>query len=260
MTLYDQMLTKSNELEHRIQTLQSQLSDYPPGKLICARNGKYQKYYLSENAQIQYLKKSDLGLAELLAAKKYIVTQLEDIQNEKKAIDSYLKQYAAHLPQASSLLSDSSGYRKLLCSYFSSNVPSAAEWQQADYEKNPNYPEQLIHKTLSGNIVRSKSESLIDTSLYLNKIPFRYECALHLDHFLFYPDFTIYRPETNDEIYWEHFGMMNDESYSKKVFSKLQIYNAHGIIPSINLIATFEDNSHPLASDQIERIIQLYLR
>ena len=70
MTLYDQMLTKSNELEHRIQTLQSQLSDYPPGKLICARNGKYQKYYLSENAQIQYLKKSDLGLAELLAAKK----------------------------------------------------------------------------------------------------------------------------------------------------------------------------------------------
>ena len=42
------------------------------------------------------------------------------------------------------------------------------------------HPEHLICKSISGNMVRSKSEMMIDMLLFQHRIPFRYECALVL--------------------------------------------------------------------------------
>lgn len=132
------------------------------------------------------------------------------------------------------------------------------EWSQSNFEQNPKYPEQLIHKTISGNMVRSKSEVLIDMMLHMNRIPFRYECALHLDNNIIYPDFTIRHPHTGNLFYWEHFGLMDDPLYCKNACSKLALYSSAGIIPSINLITTYETHDHPLTSETIERNIQNY--
>ena len=99
---------------------------------------------------------------------------------------------------------------------------------------------------------------MIDTLLYLNKIPFRYEDALHLGNTTFYPDFTILHPSTGKIYYWEHFGMMDDAAYAKNTCFKLQTYTSHGIIPSINLITTYETKEFPLSSDSIEKIIHHY--
>ena len=52
--------------------------------------------------------------------------------------------------------------------------------------------------------------------------------------------------------------MMDDLSYSKNTFSKLELYNSHGLIPSVNLITTFETKNNPLNSQMIEKIIQHY--
>ena len=120
------------------------------------------------------------------------------------------------------------------------------------------YPEHLKHKASSGNMVRSKSEVLIDHILTTNKIPFRYECALELDGTILYPDFTILHPRTNKIYYWEHFGMMDKEFYNKNVGSKLQTYISHGIIPSIDLITTYETDIHPLDISGLEMIVQEY--
>lgn len=126
------------------------------------------------------------------------------------------------------------------------------------YEHNTKYKEQLIHKTSSGNLVRSKSEAMIDMFLYMNRIPFRYECALQLGDTTLYPDFTIRHPQTGELYYWEHFGRMDDPFYYKNVFSKLHLYTSHGIIPSIHLITTYETKENPLSSEIIEKIIEHY--
>ena len=126
------------------------------------------------------------------------------------------------------------------------------------YQRNMKYPEQLNHKTSSGNRVRSKSEAMIDMFLHTNRIPFRYECALELGEITIYPDFTIRHPETGEVYYWEHFGLMDDPDYRKKAISKIQLYTAHGIIPSINLITTFETKEHPLNSELIQSIISYH--
>ena len=94
--------------------------------------------------------------------------------------------------------------------------------------------------------------------LYINKIPFRYECALHLGETTLFPDFTIRHPKTGNVYYWEHFGLMDNPAYSQNAYSKLQLYTSHGIIPSIQLITTYETKDNPLSTDIVEKIIAYY--
>ena len=132
------------------------------------------------------------------------------------------------------------------------------QWMNADFEYNIKYPEQRIHKSASGLMVRSKSEALIATLLSHNRIPFRYECALCLGETTLHPDFTLRHPKTGAFYYWEHFGLMDFPSYRKNVFSKLQLYTAHNIIPSIQLITTYETSEHPFDSAYAEQLIHYY--
>lgn len=149
-------------------------------------------------------------------------------------------------------------YQNLLSSYLSSPTQELIDWMNAPYERNPKYPEQLIFRTNSPYFVRSKSESLIFTALQSNKIPFRYECALTLGEITLYPDFTIRHPKTGETFYWEHFGKMDDTGYCRNACSKLDLFTAHGIIPSIQLITTYETKQHPLDMSQVDAIIQNY--
>jgi len=126
------------------------------------------------------------------------------------------------------------------------------------YERNTNHPENLLHKGLSGNLLRSKSEAMIDIALTTNKIPFRYEEILNLGDTTIYPDFTILHPKTGKIYYWEHFGLMDNPPYIKNFHLKLQTYVSAGIIPSIDLIITCETLDKPLGIDDIEKTITHY--
>lgn len=153
---------------------------------------------------------------------------------------------------------NNSEYQKLLSSNFKPISEELCEWEKASYLSNQKYPQQLIHKTISGKCVRSKSEAIISTILTANKIPFRYECELQLGEITIYPDFTIRHPNTGKTYYWEHFGRMDDISYSKNVPIKLQTYISHGIIPSIQLITTYETMENPLSTEMVEKIVKEY--
>ena len=256
-TFYKQLLAESRRLEQQISSLQTQLSHYPEGKLLCARNNTRCKWYLSDGHSQTYLPKKNRKLAEQLATKKYYTALLKDLQNEKKATDLYLN-YCPQTRRSDQLLTDTSGYSELLIPYFQPKSQELLNWMNASYDRSTKYPEQLLHKTISGNLVRSKSESLIDMLLYTHKIPFRYECALQLGDITLYPDFTLRHPHTGQFFYWEHFGRMDDSTYCKNTYNKLHLYTSHGIIPSIHLITTYETQEYPLSADTVEKIIQQY--
>lgn len=252
------MLSKSKRLGEQIKSLERQLVTYPEGKLICSRNDNRYKWYQSDGENKKYIPKKNKALAKQLAVKKYLTLQKEDFSQEKQAIDSYLKHYKSDAQKAEKLLKENSEYRNLLASYFTPLSQELSDWVNAPYEKNLKYAENLNHKSSSGHVLRSKSEAIIDTLLHINKIPFRYECALQLGEITVFPDFTIRHPKTGEVFYWEHFGMMDNSYYSKNVGSKLQLYISNGIIPSIQLITTYETQSNPLCTDTIEKIIQEY--
>ena len=179
------------------------------------------------------------------------------MENEKRATEFYLRH--SRLPgKAERLLTEESEFKNLLSPYFQSISEELSNWKTEEYEHNTMYPEQLVHTSGSGNKVRSKSEFMIDMYLYTNMIPFRYECPLRFGETTIYPDFTIRHPKTGEFYYWEHFGLMDNPNYVKNAYSKMQLYTNHGIIPTVNLITTYETREHPLTYETIEKVVHDY--
>ena len=196
--------------------------------------------------------------AEQLAQKKYLMVKLDDLLQEKFALDAYLQIRKSTEKNPEADITPDSEYARLLDSYLKAPTQDLKQWANETYEQNQHYPEHLVHKASSGIMVRSKSEAMIERFLYTNRIPFRYECALHLESMTYYPDFTILHPETKETYYWEHFGRMDDISYAEKNFAKLRTYTAYGIIPSIQLITTYETKKYPLSYEDVEKLGAFY--
>lgn len=256
--IYEKIEKESQKLKKQIQKISTQIKRLPKGKLICASNGKWHKWYRSDGHKSTYLPKKERRLAEQLAYKKYLSFQLENLIREKEAIDLYLKHHDSNVEEKELSLFQSPEFEELLKPNFIPLSQELYDWANAPYEKSTSHPENLTNKAYSGIFVRSKSEVLIDMFLYKNNIPFRYECPLELDGILLYPDFTIRHPETGQVYYWEHFGLMDNPSYSKSACSKLQLYISNGIIPSIQLITTYETKDNPLSAEMVEKIVEHY--
>lgn len=256
--IYEKILKEKLRLEKQVKDLQSQIEELPAGKLICASNRRWQKWYISDGHTSTYLPKKERKTAEKLALKKYLLQQLENTIHELKSINLYLQNHDLTAEQKELSIVTSSELKDLLQPYFCSRANELQQWRNEPYEKNKNHLEHLIHKTYSGNFVRSKSEALIDMFLFKNYIPFRYECSLELDNILLYPDFTIRHPKTGKLFYWEHFGLMDQATYRKNACSKLQLYISNGIIPNLQLITTYETQEEPLAPETVEKIVEHY--
>lgn len=255
-TVYERILSEQKRLDKQIDFLQQQLKNSPAGKLVCTRNANRYKWYQSDGKTSSYIPKKE----RQLAVKKYLSLLLEDALHEKKALEYYLRHHVEGQSKAEQMLTELPEYQELLSSYFKPKNQELLDWMNSPYEHNIKYPEQLTHRASSGHYVRSKSELLIDMALCVNKIPFRYECTLTLGENTIYPDFTIRHPETGETYYWEHFGKMDDPVYCRNTCSKLSLYTSHGIIPSIQLITTYETKEHPLGTEEIEDVIQRYFR
>lgn len=255
---YQKLLARKKQIESQLTMLEKELENLPPGELHLRRNGNYTKWFNHCDGRIEYISKKQSGLAQQLAVRKYKTMLLKELQLEKRAIDAYVNCMEKKSFAASDLLKDDAGIKPLLDEYFSLHHPDIAAWLQESYEKNMTHSEHCIHKTVAGFKARSKSEALIVSRLFLNHIPFRYECALHLGEIVVYPDFTILHPVTKEIYYYEHFGMMDNSEYAHAAYKKLELYSGHGIIPSINLLATFETKKHPLDYEQINKLIENY--
>ncbi len=247
---------EKEKLLKKKEELQAQIKKYPDGFFICSKSGKYFKWYKSDGHKKVVIPKSDEKLAEELAAKRYLTCMSDDISQEILFIDTYLEKFNSKKSKTEQFISQNEEVQRLIKAHFRSMEDEVLAWVNEPYNKNPNNPEGLIHKTIGGYCVRSKSEQIIDRFLTLNMIPFKYECEFYLGGRRIYPDFIIRHPKTGEEFVWEHFGLMDDPEYSKKAANKMQLYINNGYIPGINFIATFETKQNPLTIDNVEKIIQ----
>ena len=259
MSILDKLFKIHQQLTLQLEQLQSSIQCLPEGKLLCSRNGKHTKWYLSHGANPIYIPKKDSTIAQSLALKKYYELQFKELSHQLQILTQSIT-YLQRVPMESDqLLSSDSLYNDLLLKSFQSTF-NATKWAHEHYHTNTKYAEGLIHKCISGLMVRSKSEVIIANSLISNQIPFRYECELTVDNSILYPDFTILHPTTKQIYYWEHFGLMDNNNYRENAFNKLKLYGNNDIIPSINLITTYETATHPIDSSQIQDIIENYFK
>lgn len=95
-----------------------------------------------------------------------------------------------------------------------------------------------IHQTLSGCLVRSKSEVIIANILHERNKPFVYEKTLFAtDGSFFCPDFTIFW--NGKEYYWEHLGLLDYPDYRAQWEIKKAWYNKN----FSGLLVTTEESS-----------------
>ena len=101
------------------------------------------------------------------------------------------------------------------------------------------YPEKLIHRTTTGELVRSKSEVIVANVLTELGLDYKYEEPLEVaPHNFRLPDFTIYYK--GKTFYWEHLGMLYVESYKNEWEQKKKWYNNNKLI---NQLVTSQDGA-----------------
>ena len=71
-----------------------------------------------------------------------------------------------------------------------------------------------------------------------------------------YPDFTILRMPEREEVYLEHFGMMDDMDYVNNTMLKLNTYERNGVYLGINLFITYETSIRPMNTKVLDEVLR----
>ena len=116
----------------------------------------------------------------------------------------------------------------------------------------------MMFKTNKGEYVRSKSELIIADRLSGLGIPYRYEAELILGDTVIHPDFTILDIKHRREVYFEHFGMMDNPKYATSAVQRINLYNRNNIVLGDRLFFTVETDSVPLDTEIVDNTLGLF--
>ena len=265
------------ELKVHLERAKRSAKTTPQGHLRISQKGNSIEYYHITNPEAsrgKYIPLSKENLARQLAQKDYEEKALKLIEEEIKATQHYLKlvghnKNCTSITKLTELYSKMTPARQALITPFTlTDAQYAEQWQSVTWTGHPFSEETPVYTTARGERVRSKSEVLIADALTRHNIPYRYEYPLNLHSaekagsktsLTFYPDFLCLNKRTRNELYWEHFGLMDSPEYANNATKKLRIYTENKIFPGSNLIITMETQTEPLTSHQLEQIIEGYL-
>ncbi|HCU08476.1 MAG TPA: hypothetical protein DF480_05900 [Clostridiales bacterium] len=223
------------------------------------RNGNLRKYYhcidpSTGKINRRNLHDEDAELIRQLKLKAYVLACIPILKKSIRMIKQCMDGQEVFDPlQIERRLGK--GYEGI-CLQFQKLAPQSedAAWTAIPERQNTSFPERLIYQA-AGGMYRSKSEMIIATQLARFEIPFKYEPAIEMGSFRFYPDFVARNPLDGELVYWEHLGLLSKEEYRRSTQRKLEMYHVNGIRPGDNLILTCDGDGAPLSALKIERVI-----
>ena len=247
----------TNEIIERATAM---LENAPPGDLRVFKHYSNQQYYQKLPGKRIYISKKRPELAISLAQKEYDMAVLTKALAFQEQVDAMWNTLEVDFDEIINTFSEEK--KKLIKPYFTSADEFIKQWEGMSYEGkliDESTPELFSNR---GERVRSKSEKIIADKLAEMGIPYRYEAPLFLGTMgIVYPDFTLLKVCTREEIYWEHLGMMDDPDYVHKALNKINTYIRNGYIPGKNLLLTYESRAIPLnmrnAEAQLRAILDL---
>ena len=261
LTNKTQIETLAKKLSARIAKLQKD-QQYPDNAVIrVKKHGNHNYLYLrasrKDDRKEHYIPVSDSKKYRALARKCYAKHMLPVLERDLAVLEKLLSQYSW---KNELLLADHFAPELIgLCGAgFESRQTYIRKWQAQTWTERPARGGPPSFPTKSGCMVRSKSEAFIADALFDHGLMFAYEKPLYLKGRKrpYFPDFTILHPVTLKELYWEHFGLMDDPEYSGWSSFKLMEYMRCGLYPGHGLICTFETLANPLYPTDVEQIIR----
>lgn len=261
------------QLRDIAESSRKRLATAPKGRLRIAKKQNQIEYYyieheeegetdrddekkVKENKNGRYMRKREMTLVKRLAQRDYDLCIIKKAEERIKAIEHFLESYDRTCLKK--LYQKTNSYRKaLIAPPVLSDEEFVRQWQAIEYKGKPFEDDENIILTERGERVRSKSEKIIADKLYALGIPYRYEYPLVLSGGVkVYPDFTILRMPMREEVYLEHFGMMDDLEYVDTALYKLSSYEKNGIYLGVDLFVTYETGKRTLNTKGLDGLMR----
>ena len=245
-----------------------------PGKLRIHKKGNSVQYYHTETNQLTedksnqenltkqhqtYIPKKNIELARNLAQRDYDNKLLQEIEQRQKLLDKFIEEYPDEaLEQVYYGMND---YRKaLIHPIIETDEQYEKVWLSTPYIRKMIGDEVPVIITENGERVRSKSEKMIADKLKQLRIPYRYEAPLRLGRStVLHPDFTLLNVKERKEIYYEHFGMMDNPEYVESALNRMELYEKNGIFPGDRLLFSWETMAIPLNMRTVDTMLKRVL-
>lgn len=239
-----------------LEKLKSSVEEPVALRAIKHGNG-YQYFQRREGSETngEYIKKKDINKAIVLAQIEYDEKLMKSLQESKKELER-CKTTGIVTPFKTALEQMGIGKRVLIKPHFISDEEYLKSWELQKYDAMPFRDGSPEYYTRSGIRVRSKSEVLIADILEELSVPFFYEKPLRLKRIVVHPDFTLLNIKERKEVYWEHFGMMDDREYRDDALMKIREYEANGFCQFDSVIWTFESAKCPINTREIRNLIK----
>jgi hypothetical protein len=224
--------------------------------------GRVQYYYKksSDDKVRRYLKESEKKLVKKLCQKDYDQRVLASAQKELKLLEKFQKIYEGQICEE--IYESLNEHRQIFVDpIWLPDEKFVENWESVRYQAMGFKETSPEYYTDKGERVRSKSEILIANALKKHNITYRYEYALGLKgDITLHPDFTVLNVRKRQELYWEHFGMMDDPQYVESAMKKIETYEKNGIFPGETLIMTFESKGNPINQSTVKLLIEKYMK
>ena len=268
MTLLEKINNDINELETVLNHAEGKLKKAPEGTLYIRKEGGILRYYNREYKEEQYVYLGDDKQKEIVALEeKNYYQKLERVAKDEldklKRIEKILeknpdwKTVFYQLPAEKRHLIEPLELNPLKC-----NERELERWTRTIKKKN-SFP--TPNKTVNGEYVKSKSETIIADRLERAGVPYHYEPKIALaeleigEIFQWNPDFKVLNLRTGKEYFWEHFGRIDDPEYFSTCQMKLRLYAQNGLFMGDNLIITMESSTSPLNTEYVDCLIKKFL-
>lgn len=248
--LYESLLERKVYLEKLIATKREST---PPYSVYAYKHRQGYQYYRKDNTGVKYIKSQNINEVREILQIEYDNKVLAAAKREHKKVLELLKIYDdTKVENVYESMPD--GKRILVNPVEMSDEEYIRLWNSLSYEPlgfRDNAPEFYTSK---GERVRSKSEVIIANLLDKMKILYKYEKPLKLKRIgIVHPDFTILDIKNRKEIYWEHFGMIDDQVYRNNAIMKVRDYENSGYFAGDRLLITEESVNCPLDIKNVEK-------
>lgn len=256
MTNYmKELIDRSDMLRKLIQEKTKENQKLPQANIRVDRKGKYFQYYLKEGSYNgKYIPAAEHKQVAKYLQQDYNAKVIRSAKEELKRVEALIKQVNSNNPnEIYSRLP--LGKQVMVVPFEETDEQFIDKYKSIESSKEAFRESGQIYSNCNGEEVRSKSEVIISNMLDRLHIPYVYEMPLKLMNVTVHPDFTLINAEKRRVIYYEHFGMLDDEEYLRKTLFKIQQYEESGLYLGRDLIITGETSTQPLNIKLAERII-----
>ena len=246
-----------SDITDEIQRIRELLQQMPEGTANAFISSGRLRIKGTLNGKAHFYNRSELPLAKQLIYKKYLETRRDELLHCQIALKAQSDFEQNWRGKSEMFLMENPERAALLSEFFTDQNHPLYEWMSAPNCCAAPYQELRTEDSPAGYKVRSKSEVMAIAVLLEQNRFFRYEDPLYLNGTFYYPDFTIRNPKDGKYYWYEHFGKMDDPEYARKTYAKLAVYASCGIIPSVNLITTFETKAQKLNIPHIKQALSI---